>query len=247
MDIAEEIGWSTVNINTRFTASFFNIPIFDLKGIGSGMFISEEGYILTNNHVIASTKSITVTTIDRKQYSAQVIARNPQLDLAVIKVNSSDYPPVSFGSGVGIRPGQFVLAIGNPYGLEGSVTLGVVSALGRSLKVGPKHQMDNLIQIDASINPGNSGGPLVNTKGEVIGVNVAKPKSGQGIGFAIPIWPNLNSINAMMEGTTDTSHNASLGLHVTSKTIPGWLRNQMPSRPKTGFLIVGMTPKTNHG
>lgn len=243
-DIAEEIGWSTVNINPKSTVSIFNIPIFDLEGIGSGMFITDQGHILTNNHVVAGSKSIKVTTFDRKPYHAKVIARNPILDLAVIKVDTSDYPAVNFGSGVGIRPGQFVLAIGNPYGLEWSVTLGVVSALGRSVKTGAKRQLDNLIQIDASINQGNSGGPLVNTKGEVIGVNVARRRFAQGIGFAIPIWPNLNSINAMIEGTVDQRYSGWLGLHITPKTIPDWLRGRMPSRPKTGFLVVGVYPNS---
>ena len=156
-----------------------------IQGTGSGVIISADGYILTNNHVVEGAKEVTVTIGDTQEYQAQVVGRDPKTDLAVLKITPRESLPVAFlGDSDQLRVGDWVLAIGNPFGLSHTVTSGIVSAKGRVIGAGP---YDNFIQTDASINPGNSGGPLYNMKGEVVGINTAIVPYGQGIGFAIPI------------------------------------------------------------
>jgi serine protease Do len=158
---------------------------FEQQGVGSGFVISQDGYILTNNHVVEGADQIKVKLSSGKEFSAKVIGRDPKTDLAVIKVEgSSDLQALPLGNSDDLKVGSWVVAIGSPFGLEQTVTAGIVSAKGRVIGSGP---YDNFIQTDASINPGNSGGPLVNLKGEVVGINTAIIASGQGIGFAIPI------------------------------------------------------------
>ena len=155
------------------------------SGLGTGFIIDPEGYIVTNNHVVDGADSIKVVLQDERQFEATVIGRDPQTDLALIKVASQkDLPAVPLGKSSDLAVGEWVVAIGNPFGLEHTVTAGIVSAKGRVIGSGP---YDDYIQTDASINPGNSGGPLLNMKGEVVGINTAIIASGQGIGFAIPI------------------------------------------------------------
>ena len=154
------------------------------KGAGSGFFISKDGYILTNNHVVDGADEVTVHTTDEQELKAKVIGTDPRTDIALVKVEAShDMPFVKLGSSEHMRVGDWVVAIGNPFGLANSVTVGIVSAKGRVIGAGP---YDDFIQTDASINPGNSGGPLFNLAGEVIGINTAINASGQGIGFAVP-------------------------------------------------------------
>jgi serine protease Do len=154
-------------------------------GMGSGVIISPDGYILTNNHVVEGAKEVVVTVGDKEEYKAQVVGRDPKTDLAVLKIKPKENLPVAgLGDSDRINVGDWVLAIGNPFGLSHTVTSGIVSAKGRVIGAGP---YDNFIQTDASINPGNSGGPLFNIKGEVIGINTAIIPYGQGIGFAIPV------------------------------------------------------------
>ncbi|MFH1386518.1 MAG: trypsin-like peptidase domain-containing protein [bacterium] len=165
---------------------FFQERVVPRKGAGSGFIIDKKGLILTNEHVIRGVDEIKVTLRDGKKFNGKVIGQDANLDVAIIKIetNGVDLPVLPLGDSAKIRPGQWVIAIGNPYGFSNTVTSGIVSATGRSLgDLGKK----NLIQIDAAINPGNSGGPLLNLKGEVIGLNVAIVAGAQGIGFAIPI------------------------------------------------------------
>jgi serine protease Do len=155
------------------------------QGTGSGVIISQDGYILTNNHVVEGATEVTVTVGDTQEFKAQVVGRDPKTDLAVLKIQPKGTLAVaSLGNSEQLKVGDWVLAIGNPFGLSHTVTSGIVSAKGRVIGAGP---YDNFIQTDASINPGNSGGPLFNMKGEVVGINTAILPSGQGIGFAIPI------------------------------------------------------------
>ena len=171
-----------------------------MMGEGSGFFISSDGYIVTNNHVVDHAKSVTVTTQDGKTLDAKVVGTDPKTDLALIKVNEAgDYPFVAFSKETP-RIGDWVVAIGNPYGLGGTVTAGIVSAEGRDIGDGP---YDRFIQIDAPINRGNSGGPTFNMKGEVVGVNTAiySPSGGSvGIGFAIPSTTADSVIGALEHG-----------------------------------------------
>jgi serine protease Do len=204
-DAVAAAGPAVVKIETQVTRQvrnqFFNDPFFRQffggdyappesviqQGLGSGFLISPDGYLLTNQHVIAGAQKIQVTILGRSQpVSAQVVGSDQALDLAVLKVNAgSNLPYLKFGDSDQIRVGSWAIAIGNPYGLDHTVTVGVISAKGRPITVQDR-QYKNLLQTDASINPGNSGGPLLDLNGEVIGINTAVDAEAQGIGFAIP-------------------------------------------------------------
>lgn len=155
------------------------------RSLGSGFIIDRSGYIVTNNHVVAEADEIKVKLSSGKEFDAEVVGRDPKTDLALIKIkDAKNLTPLSLGDSKNLKVGTWVVAVGSPFGLEQTVTQGIVSAKGRSIGAGP---YDDFIQTDASINPGNSGGPLLNLKGQVVGINTAIVARGQGIGFAIPI------------------------------------------------------------
>ncbi len=172
----------------------FRMPIprqpeqFRRQGTGSGFVIRKDGLILTNNHVVENAQEITVTLSDKQQYKARILGRDPKTDLAVLKIEpKGSLPAATLGDSEALRVGDWVMAIGNPFGLSNTVTTGIVSAKGRMIGAGP---YDDFIQTDASINPGNSGGPLYNMAGEVVGINTAifsQSGGNIGIGFAIPV------------------------------------------------------------
>ena len=207
-DIVSRVSPAVVRINTTTQRSgesqlnpFFNDPFFrqffgndfrmpsvpeTSRGLGSGFIVTQDGYILTNEHVIDGADQIDVTLAGREQpYPARKVGADHDLDLAVLKIDASDLPTVPLGNSDTIRVGDWVIAIGNPYGLDHTVTVGVISAKGRPITVQDRNYR-NLLQTDASINPGNSGGPLLNLAGEVVGINTAINAQAQGIGFAIP-------------------------------------------------------------
>jgi serine protease Do len=170
------------------------------QALGSGFIISKDGYILTNHHVIEGAQTIKVTiTGNSNPYDAKVIGDDPDLDLAVLKISTNkDLPYLSLGDSDQTQVGDWAVAIGNPYGLDHTVTVGLISAKGRPLDIGQTH-FSNLLQTDASINPGNSGGPLLNLRGQVVGINTAIDAEAQGIGFAIPINTVKSVLNDLIQ------------------------------------------------
>jgi len=199
-DVARKVTPCVVNISTiskvKMVQPFFEMnPFFEDffgapqtrrdKSLGSGFIISKDGYIVTNDHVVRDAESVQVKLSNDKVYDAKVVGGDQKTDIAVIKINAADLPVAVLGDSEKLDVGQWAIAIGNPFGLERSMTVGVISATGRS-NMGIE-TYENFIQTDASINPGNSGGPLLNIHGEVIGINTAIVAAGQGIGFAIPI------------------------------------------------------------
>lgn len=189
------------------------------QSLGSGVVVSSDGYIVTNNHVIEQAEDIKVTLFDKKTFKAKVVGADPKTDIAIIKIDAKGLPVVPLGDSDRLQVGEFVLAIGNPFGLNNTVTMGIISAVGRA-DVGVA-EYEDFIQTDAAINPGNSGGPLVNIKGEIIGINTAifsRTGGYQGIGFAVP----SNMVSRVMEQ-----------LIKEGKVVRGWL----------GVTIQDITPE----
>ncbi|HOP94910.1 MAG TPA: trypsin-like peptidase domain-containing protein [Dictyoglomaceae bacterium] len=189
-DIVSVVNKSTpavVNISTVTLVESFFFGVFPQSGVGSGFIFDPKGYILTNYHVVEKAKKIEVSLSEGKKYPGKVVGYDKRSDLAVIKIDAENLPYLPLGDSNKLQTGQFAIAIGNPYGLNRTVTLGIVSATDRTIVEPNGVRLENLIQTDAAINPGNSGGPLINIKGEVIGINTAIQSEAQGIGFAIPI------------------------------------------------------------
>jgi serine protease Do len=206
-----------------------------IQGAGSGVIISTDGYVLTNNHVIEGAKDVTVTLADHQEYKARIVGRDPKTDLAVLKIEGKGtFPAASLGNSDNLQVGDWVIAIGNPFGLNNTVTSGIVSAKGRVIGAGP---YDNFIQTDASINPGNSGGPLFNMNGEVVGINTAIISQGHGIGFAIPV----NTVKPLVP-QLETKGSVTRGyLGVTIQTITPALEKALKLQDKKGALVADVT------
>ncbi|HEX4276572.1 MAG TPA: trypsin-like peptidase domain-containing protein [Bryobacteraceae bacterium] len=246
IDIYKSNRLATVNITSIVYQRDFFFQVFPQKGIGSGFIINEDGEIVTNNHVISGSRSVTVTLSDKKQYPATVVGIDRRSDLAILKIKADrKLPFVRLGNSDNIQVGQKVLAIGNPFGLEGTLTTGIISSLGRSLQNEDGNELEGLIQTDAAINPGNSGGPLLDSSGNVIGINTAiygsQTASGEagsiGIGFAMPI----NRAKEKLEEyrTTGKISHPVLGISQVF-LVQGDLADALKMPPSGGLLIQGI-------
>ncbi len=195
-----------------------------VNGMGTGVVIDSRGYIITNYHVVDGVREIQVTLARGERYLAKLAARDPETDLAIIKIDAKqEIPAIKIGTSADLMTGETVIAMGNAYGYEHTVTRGIISALHRSVQVNDAQYYDDLIQTDASINPGNSGGPLLNIDGEMIGINVAVRAGAQGIGFAIPVDKSILAAASMLAtcNTNKTWHGITAATEKSADAAAG--------------------------
>ena len=249
--VVEQVGPAVVRINSSRTVTrnipndprlrrFFgnNIPRSASRverGTGSGFIISKDGQILTNAHVVDGATNVNVILKDGRRFTGKVLGTDPVTDVAVIKIQADNLPTATLGNSEGLRPGEWAIAIGNPLGLDNTVTTGIISATGRSSSaVGVPDKRVAFIQTDAAINPGNSGGPLLNQRGEVVGMNTAIIQGTQGLGFAIPInTAGRIATQLIAQGKVEHPY---LGIEMVALTPE--IKQNFNSAPDSGFTIV---------
>ena len=218
-------------------------------GTGSGFIIAADGRLITNAHVVNGAETVRVTLKDGTSYEGKVLGTDSFTDVAVIKIDATDLPTVSMGNADALTPGEWAIAIGNPLGLDNTVTVGIVSALNRSSsQVGVPDKRVKFIQTDAAINPGNSGGPLLNSKGEVIGINTAIRADAQGLGFAIPIGTAQRIANQLF--AKGQAEHPYLGIHMvnlnkeTRKELNSSQEFNFDISQSEGVLVVRVIPRS---
>lgn len=252
--VVQRVGPAVVRINSSRTVKTklpaeFNDPFFQRffggqlpqggsrveKGTGSGFIIGADGRILTNAHVVDGADTVTVKLKDGREYQGKVVGKDELTDVAVVKIQANNLPTLALGNSDQLQPGQWAIAIGNPLGLDNTVTTGIISATGRSSSAigGGLDKRVAFIQTDAAINPGNSGGPLLNSRGEVIGMNTAIIQGAQGLGFAIPI-NTAQRISSQLISTGKVQH-PYLGIQMTRLTPE--LKQQINSDPNSGLSV----------
>ena len=240
--VFEKAHPAVVNIASTTLSMNFWMEVIPRQGQGSGFIIDRRGYILTNNHVVAKAQKLTVTTAKGKKIDATLVGRDPRTDLAVIRIPADDVEAVAtLGDSDKVRPGRKAIAIGNPFGLSHTLTTGIISAVHRSIRTEDGNEIEDLIQTDAAINPGNSGGPLLDSNGDVIGINTAIfSLSGgyQGIGFAIPI--NLAKRVAVQLITSGRVARPWLG--ISGLSLSPYLAESLGFNVKKGVLVVQALP-----
>jgi putative serine protease PepD len=249
IDIYQRYGNGVVNITTTTLAyDFFLRPVPTESGTGSGAVIDDQGHIVTNFHVVRDAQRLEVTLPDKTKQTAQLVGADPNNDLAVIRISAPNVrlTPIPLGTSQGLQVGQKVIAIGNPYGLERTLTTGIISSLGRSIQAENGRVIEGIIQTDAAINPGNSGGPLLNSAGEIIGINTAilSPSSGSiGIGFAIPadtvrrITKDLITLGYVPHAYLGIAYSLAL------QDVP-WLARALRLDAENGLLVVSIQPNS---
>ena len=210
-------------------------------GTGSGVIFASDGRVLTNEHVVRGSHLVRVTLADGRRFQAGVEYADPTVDLAVLRIGAVGLPVAELNARP-LRVGQLVIAIGNPYGLNWSVTAGVVSALGRTLEAGPSFRLTDLIQMDAPVNPGNSGGPLVDADGRVVGITSAVMPFARGVGFAIPIATALNALSRLEEMREHQQHRLGIG-GIPAEIEPD-VRRRTGLTQQQGLLVLEVVPNS---
>jgi S1-C subfamily serine protease len=210
-------------------------------GSGSGVIFASDGRVLTNEHVVRGSNLVRVTLADGRRFQAGVEYADPTVDLAVLRIGAVGLPVAELNAGP-LRVGQLVIAIGNPYGLNWSVTAGVVSALGRTLEAGPGFRLSDLIQMDTPVNPGNSGGPLVDAGGRVVGITSAVMPFARGVGFAIPIATALSALSRLEEMRQRQQHR--LGIGGIPAEIEADVRRRAGLMQQRGLLVLEVLPNS---
>ncbi|MGB3405429.1 MAG: HhoA/HhoB/HtrA family serine endopeptidase [Microcoleaceae cyanobacterium] len=252
--VVQDVGPAVVRINAQRTVEnaapeMFNDPFFRRffgnqipslpdsqiqSGTGSGFILNKQGQIITNAHVVEGADKVSVVLKDGRQFEGQVMGRDPVTDVAVVKIEADNLPTVQLGDSERLAPGDWAIAIGNPLGLDNTVTTGIISAVGRSSsEVGVPDKRVDFIQTDAAINPGNSGGPLLNEQGEVIGVNTAILQGAQGLGFAIPI----NTVERIAEELIANGEVKHPYLGIQMITLTPEVKEQLNNNPNSGLLV----------
>jgi len=256
-DIVDQVGGAVVNIdvvkNIKLTSpfkgfendfgfgfdvdpgfkKFFEDRVIPQKGAGSGFIVDSKGYVITNNHVTEGAGEIKVTLKDGRTFNGKVVGSDRSYDISIVKIDGGNLPIIEMGDSSRIRPGEWIIAIGNPYQFSNTITIGIISATGRTLSdIGQK----NLIQTDAAINPGNSGGALINLDGKVIGVNVAVAAQAQGIGFAIPI----NEVKEIMGDLVKNGKVSRPWLGVYMRDVDEKIANYMGLPLTEGVIITNI-------
>ena len=232
--VAERVSPAVVHINV--------IERRRRRGTGSGLIVTPDGYVLTNRHVVHGAREIEVTLSDTRTFTAQLVGADAATDLGVLRLPPSDLPAAELGDSQNLRVGQLVVAIGNPYGFQSTVTAGVISALGRSLRTESGRLIENIIQTDAALNPGSSGGPLVNSEGKVIGINTAIIYPAQGLCFAIPI-DTVKRVAGMLIATGKVSR-GYLGITAQPVRLYPRLAIALKLDRESGVAVIEVMPES---
>jgi S1-C subfamily serine protease len=240
IDVVEQVGPAVVRVD-RTRLSRRGRPR-GREGSGSGFVFTPDGLILTNSHVVSGAEHLDVATADGRSHHADVLGDDPDTDLAVLRISADALPVVELGKSAALRVGQLVVAVGHPLGFDHTVTTGVVSAIGRSLRARTGRMMENIIQTDAALNPGNSGGPLVTSAGKVVGVNTAVIMGGQGLSFAVPIDTATRVVTAILqEGHV---RRAFLGISGQNARLPRQLARAAVVTASTGVRVESVVEKS---